>query len=136
MPRNSLDHLALRLSHRSSLIIMSNYLGEERVLTLYVSLKIARYSHLLTLHSFADVHYYFGAPNPRPLHHRFDKGSYVYLYRDPSKGRGRLEIANNPGSPEQDAFTGCKRRLGQTREILVRLTYIYSHGLGSSSLLS
>ncbi|KAI9879734.1 MAG: hypothetical protein M1830_007519, partial [Pleopsidium flavum] len=36
----------------------------------------------------------------------FDKGSYVYLYQDASKGRGRLEIANNPGKPEQDAFTG------------------------------
>ncbi|MCJ1366371.1 hypothetical protein MMC16_005499 [Acarospora aff. strigata] len=68
---------------------MSNYPGEERLLTL-----------------FADVHYYFGAPTPRPLHHRFDKGSYVYLYRDASKGRGRLEVANQPGKPEQDAFTG------------------------------
>ncbi|MCJ1341762.1 hypothetical protein MMC09_007059 [Bachmanniomyces sp. S44760] len=59
---------------------------------------------LLTL--YADVHYYFSAPNPRPLQHRFDKASYVYLYEDGERGRGRLEIANNAGKPEQDAFTG------------------------------
>ncbi|MCJ1438278.1 hypothetical protein MMC27_007666 [Xylographa pallens] len=63
--------------------------GEERLLTLY-----------------ADVHYYFSEPTPRPLHHRFDKGSYVYLYRNAAEKRGRLEIANNAGKPEQDAFTG------------------------------
>ncbi|MCJ1292423.1 hypothetical protein MMC34_003973 [Xylographa carneopallida] len=63
--------------------------GEERLLTLY-----------------ADAHYYFGEPTPRPLHHRFDKGSYVYLYRNAVEKRGRLEVANNAGKPEQDAFTG------------------------------
>lgn len=56
--------------------------------------------------SFADVHYYFNAPTPRPLSHRFDKGSYLYLHRN--SHRGRLEIANNVGKPEQDAFTGCE----------------------------
>ncbi|MCJ1259006.1 hypothetical protein MMC24_006840 [Lignoscripta atroalba] len=68
---------------------MSSNNGEERLLTL-----------------FADAHYYFSAPTPRPLHHRFDKASYVYLYRDATDGRGRLEIANHAGKPEQDAFTG------------------------------
>ncbi|KAL9111180.1 MAG: hypothetical protein Q9187_007967, partial [Circinaria calcarea] len=55
---------------------------------------------------FADVHYYFAEPVARPLHHRFDKASYVYLYRDAINKRGRLEIANHAGTPEQDAFTG------------------------------
>lgn len=59
---------------------------------------------LLTL--FADVHYYFSPPTARPLHHRFDKTSYVYLYHHPAQGRGRLEIANNAGTAEQDAFMG------------------------------
>ncbi|KAJ9643956.1 hypothetical protein H2199_003822 [Coniosporium tulheliwenetii] len=59
---------------------------------------------LLTL--FADVHYYFSPPTARPLHHRFDKTSYVYLYHHPGQGRGRLEIANNAGTAEQDAFMG------------------------------
>lgn len=63
--------------------------GEERLLIL-----------------FADVHYYFQAPTPRPLSHRFDKGSYFYLYRNRDRGGGRVEVANNVGKPEQDAFTG------------------------------
>ncbi|PGH13879.1 hypothetical protein AJ80_06148 [Polytolypa hystricis UAMH7299] len=63
--------------------------GEERVLTL-----------------FADVHYYFSAPTPRPGHDRFDKGSYLYIYHNPAQQRARIEIANNPGLPVQDAFFG------------------------------
>ncbi|MCJ1471891.1 hypothetical protein MMC13_000532 [Lambiella insularis] len=63
-----------------------------------------REERLLTL--YADAHYYFSEPTPRPLHHRFDKGSYVYLYRSGRERRGRLEIANHAGKPEQDAFTG------------------------------
>ncbi|KAF2840520.1 hypothetical protein M501DRAFT_932025 [Patellaria atrata CBS 101060] len=59
---------------------------------------------LLTL--FADLHYFFGPPNSKPPHHRFDKGSYVYLYHNPIQRRGRLEIANNAGTSDQDAFTG------------------------------
>ena len=59
------------------------------------------------LYSFADVHYYFSAPTPRPAAHRFDKGSYLYLYGNENGLGGRLEIANNVGKPEQDAFTGC-----------------------------
>ncbi|KAI9825888.1 MAG: hypothetical protein M1832_000829 [Thelocarpon impressellum] len=60
----------------------------------------------LLLTVFADVHYYFGPPQSKPPHHRFDKGSYVYLYRNTSQSRGRLEIANNAGTPDQDAFSG------------------------------
>ncbi|KAJ5669103.1 hypothetical protein N7462_010173 [Penicillium macrosclerotiorum] len=63
--------------------------GEERLLTV-----------------FADIHYYFAAPTPKPLHHRFEKGSYLYIYHDPSQHRARIEIANNPGSADQDAFHG------------------------------
>lgn len=68
---------------------MSAQEGEERLLTV-----------------FADVHYYFSAPTPRPAAHRFDKGSYLYFYGNKSGNGGRLEIANNVGKPEQDAFTG------------------------------
>lgn len=59
-------------------------------------------------HSFADVHYFISPPTQRPPHHRFEKASYFYLYQstsDPS--RNRIEIANNPGTPHQDAFTGA-----------------------------
>lgn len=58
--------------------------------------------------SFADVHYYYGLPNANPPHHRFDKGSYVYLFEDAAQRKARIEIANYAGTPEQDAFTGCK----------------------------
>ncbi|KAL9004987.1 MAG: hypothetical protein Q9188_002201 [Gyalolechia gomerana] len=64
----------------------------------------AREERLMTV--YADVHYYFNAPTPRPLSHRFDKGSYFYLYRNKEGRSGRLEIANYVGKPEQDAFTG------------------------------
>ncbi|KAF3480645.1 uncharacterized protein GIQ15_05992 [Arthroderma uncinatum] len=63
--------------------------GEERLLTV-----------------FTDVHYYFTAPSPHPTHHRFDKGSYLYIYHNPTQGGSRIEIANNPGTREQDAFNG------------------------------
>ncbi|KAL1966375.1 hypothetical protein VTN77DRAFT_4517 [Rasamsonia byssochlamydoides] len=68
---------------------MPPFPGEERMLTV-----------------FADVHYYFTVPTPKPLYHRFDKGSYLYIYHDPSRGKARIEIANNPGTPDQDAFNG------------------------------
>ncbi|KAI9843974.1 MAG: hypothetical protein M1837_006015 [Sclerophora amabilis] len=68
---------------------MSARAGEERLL-----------SH------FADVHYYFSAPGANPLHHRFDKGSYVYLFRNASQDQARLEVANNAGTSAQDAFSG------------------------------
>ncbi|KAF1816861.1 hypothetical protein P152DRAFT_477948 [Eremomyces bilateralis CBS 781.70] len=59
---------------------------------------------LLTL--FADIHYYFNAPSSKPLQHRFDRSSYVYLYHDALQRRGRVEIANHAGTPDQDAFQG------------------------------
>lgn len=59
---------------------------------------------LLTL--FADIHYYISPPGNKPSHHRFDKGSYVYLYHSPIQQRGRIEIANYAGTPDQDAFAG------------------------------
>ncbi|GAB7332387.1 hypothetical protein MBLNU13_g04203t2 [Cladosporium sp. NU13] len=55
---------------------------------------------------FTDVHYYFNDPSSRPLHHRFSKGSYTYLYHNPTEHRAKLEIANHAGTPEQDAFFG------------------------------
>ena len=61
----------------------------------------------LILDRFADVHYYFNAPSPRPLSHRFDKASYLYLYGNQSGSGARLEIANHVGKAEQDAFTGA-----------------------------
>ncbi|KAI4250192.1 MAG: hypothetical protein L6R40_000364 [Gallowayella cf. fulva] len=69
---------------------MADRAKEERLLTVY-----------------ADVHYFFSAPTPRPLSHRFDKGSYLYLYRNIDQRGGRVEVANNVGKPEQDAFTGA-----------------------------
>ncbi|KAK4692089.1 hypothetical protein P7C71_g5043, partial [Lecanoromycetidae sp. Uapishka_2] len=68
---------------------MAAYEGEERLLTV-----------------FADIHYFFSAPSPRPAAHRFDKGSYLYFYANKNGNGGRLEVANNVGTPEQDAFTG------------------------------
>ena len=35
-----------------------------------------------------------------------DKGSYVYLYRQATPHRARLEVANHAGTENQDAFTG------------------------------
>ncbi|KAF7887957.1 uncharacterized protein EAF01_011111 [Botrytis porri] len=55
---------------------------------------------------FADIHYYYGPPTVKPPHHRFDKGSYVYLFENAGQRRARLEIANNAGTSDQDAFTG------------------------------
>ncbi|KAL4804797.1 hypothetical protein BDV18DRAFT_142537 [Aspergillus unguis] len=63
--------------------------GEQRVLT-----------------TFADIHYYFTAPTPKPLLHRFDKSSYLYLYHNATQHKTRIEVANNPGTPDQDAFNG------------------------------
>ncbi|KAL3466470.1 hypothetical protein BJX64DRAFT_229229 [Aspergillus heterothallicus] len=67
--------------------------GEERVLTI-----------------FADIHYYFTAPIPKPALHRFDKSSYLYLYHNAAQQKTRIEVANNPGTPDQDAFNGTLDR--------------------------
>lgn len=58
------------------------------------------------LSRFADVHYYFSDPTSKPQHHRFDRGSYVYLFHNATQSRAKLEIANHAGTPEQDAFSG------------------------------
>ncbi|KAK4636158.1 hypothetical protein CLAFUW4_01436 [Fulvia fulva] len=55
---------------------------------------------------FADVHYHFNDPASKPPHHRFDRGSYVYLYYNAVQRQTKLEIANHAGTPEQDAFFG------------------------------
>ncbi|OTA36499.1 hypothetical protein BTJ68_03626 [Hortaea werneckii EXF-2000] len=55
---------------------------------------------------FADVHYYFSDPASKPPHHRFDRGSYVYVYQNASAQTAKLEIANHAGTPDQDAFSG------------------------------
>ncbi|KAK4658992.1 hypothetical protein QC762_106370 [Podospora pseudocomata] len=68
---------------------------------------------------FGDVHYFYGPPTNNPPHHRFDKGSYVYLFEDPNQGRARLEIANQPGTEDQDAFDGYLDN--------VHLQYTYKH---------
>ncbi len=59
-------------------------------------------------HSFGDIHYFYSPETERPRHHRFDKGSYVYLFENANERRARVEIANHPGSDDQDAFDGCK----------------------------
>ncbi|PHH80759.1 hypothetical protein CDD80_7296 [Ophiocordyceps camponoti-rufipedis] len=56
--------------------------------------------------AFGDIHYHYRPPEIKPQHHRFDCRSYVYLFEDVVNARCRLEIANNPGTEEQDAFTG------------------------------
>lgn len=65
--------------------------------------------------SFGDVHYFYGPPEDKPPHHRFDKGSYVYLFEDVNQLRARIEIANQPGHEDQDAFDGCKRHHQKTK---------------------
>ncbi|TDZ34478.1 hypothetical protein C8035_v010617 [Colletotrichum spinosum] len=60
----------------------------------------------VSLTSFGDIHYFYGSPTQKPPHHRFDKGSYVYLFENANDGRARLEIANQPGTDDQDAFDG------------------------------
>nr|POE60615.1 hypothetical protein CFP56_73978 [Quercus suber] len=55
---------------------------------------------------FADIHYYFSEPTAKPPHHRFDRGSYVYLFHNPTQGYAKIEVANNAGTSEQDAFVG------------------------------
>lgn len=52
------------------------------------------------------MHYYYGPEAEKPRHHRFDKGSYLYLYENADECRARIEIANNAGTEDQDAFDG------------------------------
>ncbi|KAJ3508543.1 hypothetical protein NM208_g15807 [Fusarium decemcellulare] len=55
---------------------------------------------------FGDVHYFYSPEDVKPRHHRFDQGSYVYLFENAGERRCRVEIANHPGSEDQDAFEG------------------------------
>ena len=57
------------------------------------------------------MHYYYGPETEKPRHHRFDKGSYLYLYENADERRARIEIANNAGTEDQDAFDGRKSSL-------------------------
>ncbi|KAI9725958.1 MAG: hypothetical protein M1828_002286 [Chrysothrix sp. TS-e1954] len=61
---------------------------------------------LVAYGDFADVHYWITPPSQKPPHHRFEKGSYVYLHHNPSTRKARVEVANNAGTAEQDAFEG------------------------------
>ncbi|KAK3330057.1 hypothetical protein B0H66DRAFT_542661 [Apodospora peruviana] len=68
---------------------------------------------------FGDIHYFYGPPTDDPPHHRFDKGSYIYLFEDANQGRARVEVANRPGTDDQDAFDGYLDR--------AHLQYSYEH---------
>lgn len=68
---------------------------------------------------FGDIHYFYSGAEVKPRHHRFDKGSYVYLFENASERRCRVQIANNPGAEDQDAFDGF---LDQTQ-----VRYSYKH---------
>ncbi|CAK7232937.1 hypothetical protein SCUCBS95973_008426 [Sporothrix curviconia] len=68
---------------------------------------------------FGDIHYFYGPETDNPPHHRFNKGSYVYLFENAHEGRARIEIANHPGTEHQDAFDGF---LDHTA-----VTYSYKH---------
>lgn len=72
---------------------------------------------------FGDVHYFYGPPTASPPHHRFDKGSYVYLFENAHERRARLEVANQPGTEEQDAFDGCENTPPGHALVAVWLTY-------------
>lgn len=52
------------------------------------------------------MHYYFSDPSAKPPHHRFDRGSYVYLFHNSTTRQSKIEVANNAGTAEQDAFHG------------------------------
>ncbi|KAI1432830.1 hypothetical protein GGR50DRAFT_554163 [Xylaria sp. CBS 124048] len=75
---------------------------------------------------FADVHYFYGPPAAKPPHHRFDKGSYVYLFENANERRARIEIANHPGTEDQDAFEGfldrTHMRYSYLQQCLVSIT--------------
>ncbi|RDA87117.1 hypothetical protein CP532_0157 [Ophiocordyceps camponoti-leonardi (nom. inval.)] len=68
---------------------------------------------------FGDVHYFYAPREHKPQHHRFDCSSYVYLFEDVGNARCRVEIANHPGTENQDAFTGYLDR--------THIRYSYNH---------
>ncbi|KAI0410033.1 hypothetical protein F4802DRAFT_11377 [Xylaria palmicola] len=75
---------------------------------------------------FADIHYFYGPPTANPPHHRFDKGSYVYLFENAERRQARLEVANRPGTDDQDAFHGfldrTQVRYSYNQQCLVSIT--------------
>ncbi|GAP92135.1 hypothetical protein SAMD00023353_7700490 [Rosellinia necatrix] len=75
---------------------------------------------------FGDIHYFYGPPTAVPPHHRFDKGSYVYLFENAEHRRARIEIANQPGTDGQDAFEGfldrTRVRYSYSQQCLVNIT--------------
>ncbi|TGJ85709.1 hypothetical protein E0Z10_g3024 [Xylaria hypoxylon] len=75
---------------------------------------------------FGDIHYFYGPPTSSPPHHRFDKGSYVYLFENASQRRARIEVANQPGTDDQDAFDGfldrTQVRYSYKQQCLVSIT--------------
>ena len=84
--------------------------SDDSVSTLFVEpFQTTVHAYIQYYRSFADVHYYFQPPSSRPTVHRFDKGSYLYLYGNKSGSGARIEVANHAGTPEQDAFTGGER---------------------------
>lgn len=66
----------------------------------------ARPGEELVANLYADIHYFLGPPAAKPPHHRFDRGSYVYIFEHAAERRARLEIANQAGTPDQDALNG------------------------------
>ncbi|KFA65565.1 hypothetical protein S40285_04323 [Stachybotrys chlorohalonatus IBT 40285] len=68
---------------------------------------------------FGDIHYFYSSADVKPRHHRFDKGSYVYLFENARERKCRIEVANHPGTDDQDAFAGY---LDQTQ-----VHYSYKH---------
>lgn len=73
----------------------------------------------LLVGAYADIHYFFDDPDNFPPHHRFDKGSCVYLHHNRQTDQGRLEIADRPGTKHQDALAGCTWLLEETALILI-----------------
>ncbi|KAF3017786.1 hypothetical protein E8E14_008960 [Neopestalotiopsis sp. 37M] len=81
---------------------------------------------------FGDVHYFYGPPSEKPRHHRFDKGSYIYLFENAHERRARVEIANQPGSEDQDALEGfldyTRVRYSYNQQVIVTITVDGVHG--------
>lgn len=75
---------------------------------------------------FGDVHYFYGPPTENPRHHRFDKGSYIYLFENAHDRRARIEVANQPGTDDQDALDGfldhTQVRYSYNQQVLVTIT--------------
>ncbi|KAK4939151.1 hypothetical protein LTR10_020546 [Elasticomyces elasticus] len=86
---------------------MPPYPGEEILATVYT-----------------DLHTYFDTPTTRPFLHRFDKSSYFYVYYNSTRQTSRVEVALNPGTPDQAAFNGYldNVKFEQSRHFPTRLT--------------